>query len=73
MRVVGQIPEDQIREQLAGRSLNDAMDYLLTRVDLEEGSTPGIALSLNLFDRMPILPMRIDVVVQSTEFEDDAS
>jgi hypothetical protein len=73
MQVVGQIPEDQIREHLAGRSLDDAIDYLLTRVDLEEGSTPEITLSLHLFDRMPILPMRIDIVVQSTGFAGDAS
>ena len=72
MQVVGQIPEGQIREQLAGRSIDDAMDYLLTRVDLAGESTPEITLSLNLFDRMPILPMRIDINVENPVIAYDA-
>lgn len=71
MQVAGQIPESQIREQLAGRTLDDAVEYLLDRADLAEGSTPEIVLSLSPFDRMPILPMRIDIIVENPVPTDD--
>jgi hypothetical protein len=40
-----------------------AMDYLINRVDLQTGTTPQINLSPGWFNRMPLLPMRIDVQI----------
>jgi len=65
--VRGQIRDDQIREQIAGRSLNDALEYLTTRVDLAQGSQPQIELSPDWFGRLPLLPVRIDVVAQDSQ------
>lgn len=62
--VRGQVRADQIRDQIAGRTLEDALDYLTTRVDLAEGSQPQIELSPDWLRRLPVLPMRINVVVR---------
>jgi hypothetical protein len=63
-QVVGQINANQVRDQLAGRSLSEAMEYLTTRVDVDDKSTPKIVISPDFLDRMPILPLRINVEVQ---------
>ena len=62
--VVGDIDIGQIQNDLAGKSLDSAMEYLQARVDIDEDITPEITLSSGWFNRMPILPMRINVVVQ---------
>jgi hypothetical protein len=61
--VAGQINAEQIRSQLAGRSIDDAMTYLTERVDIDENSVPQIEVSPDLFGRMPLLGMRIDIVI----------
>jgi hypothetical protein len=60
----GQIDAGQIQNQLAGKSLEDALSYLLNRVDIAENTAPEITLSANPFNRMPILSMRIRVVTE---------
>lgn len=62
--VTGQINAGQLQQQLAGRSLENTMAYLNERVDLAEDSIPEIRLSPDWFDRMPILPMRIQIDVR---------
>jgi hypothetical protein len=46
--------------------LDDAQGYLLSEVDIEEGTTPQIALSPDWFGRLPLLPMRISVELRET-------
>jgi hypothetical protein len=66
MQVVGQVDEDEIRNHLAGKSQDDAVDYLLNEVDLAEDVLPEIVLSMAwLNNQMPILPMRIEIVVET--------
>ena len=62
----GEVNGQQLRERLAGRSIEDAIRYLRAEVQLAEGSTPQIMLSPDGLGRMPILPMRIDVQVAPT-------
>ncbi|MEQ8677424.1 MAG: hypothetical protein RLP44_15150 [Aggregatilineales bacterium] len=63
--VRGQIDVDQLRNRLSGRSISDAVRYIVDEVDIAENSLPQIDLSPGLFRRMPVLPMRINVVVQN--------
>jgi len=64
--VTGQVNSGLLRERLAGRSLDDAQQYLLSEVDIEEGTTPQISISPDWFGKLPILPMRIDIELQDT-------
>jgi hypothetical protein len=62
--VSGQVNVGLLRERLAGRSLDDAQGYLISEVDIEEGTTPLIALSPDWFGRLPLVPMRISIDLQ---------
>jgi hypothetical protein len=65
--VSGQVNIGLLRERIAGRSLDDAANYLLSEVDIEEGTTPQIAVSPDWFGRLPLLPMRIHVELWDTQ------
>jgi hypothetical protein len=64
--VSSQVNTGLLRERIAGRSLDDAQGYLLSEVDIEEGTSPQILLSPDWFGRLPILPMRINVELRET-------
>lgn len=64
--VAGQISEGVLQNQLAGLSRNEALAYLLERVDIAEGTTPQIRITPELFGQLPILPLRINIIVQDT-------
>lgn len=59
--VFGQINVAQIQERLASRDPQEAVDYLLSTADLEEGTTPEITLYPDWLTILPILPLRINV------------
>lgn len=59
-----QVDANQIRDRLVGMPANDAMAYLVSELPLQQGITPTITISPDWFDRIPILPMRIDVRLQ---------
>jgi hypothetical protein len=61
-----QVASSQIQEKLAGRSVPDAISYLVSTVDLQQGETPTVSVSPDIFGRLPFLPMRIDVHVEDT-------
>jgi hypothetical protein len=64
--VIGQVNTGQLQERLAGRSLDEAMKYLLSEVDLDAGSPPQIVITPAWMDRLPVLPVRIEIRVQET-------
>lgn len=59
--VIGQIRAEQIQNDIAGMSYDDAMTYLMERVDIAENTTPEIVISPDWFNQMPILAARITV------------
>ncbi len=59
--VAAQIDAEQVRQQVGGRSLNDAMASLVTDLRLQQGIAPAISIWPDSFDRMPLLPFRITV------------
>jgi hypothetical protein len=61
--IVAQVNVAQIRERLAGRTLDDARRYLDTDVDLDDTSPPQITVSPDGFPQMPLLALRINVEV----------
>ena len=63
--VQGQIDEAVLQDELAGLSYDDAVAYIVRRVDVAENTTPEIEISPNWFGMMPILPFRISVVTQN--------
>ncbi|GAB4509509.1 MAG: hypothetical protein OHK0046_04630 [Anaerolineae bacterium] len=63
--VSGRINTADLQQALAGRSLESALLYLNERVDLADGTTPQINITPGGFDRMPILPIRIQIIVQA--------
>ncbi len=62
--VVAQIDADQVRSALAGRSLTDAMAYLVTELPLQAGTPPQITLWPENWSSMPLLSPRISVQLQ---------
>ena len=59
--VIGQIRAEQIQNDIAGMGYDDAMTYLMERVDIAENTTPEIIISPDWFNQMPILAARITV------------
>jgi hypothetical protein len=62
--VMAQVDGDQVREHLTGLSTNDAVAYLVSELPLQQGITPQISVVPNWFGNLPILPMRINIVLQ---------
>ncbi len=58
-----QIDAELLRNRLAGRTIDNAIQYIVDEIDISDGSLPQIDLSPGLFRRMPVLPMRIEVVI----------
>lgn len=58
------IDPEQVRERLAGRSMNDAVAYLVSELPLQQGIVPQIAVSPDWFGNMPLLSWRITVQLQ---------
>jgi hypothetical protein len=63
-QVSSDINTEAIREQIAGQSVNDAVAFLVSRLPLQQGTTPVILVSPDWFGGMPPLAMRITVQVQ---------
>ncbi len=61
--VEGQVDVGQLQNQLAGRTLEDAMDYLLNKVDRATNTPPQIEMTPDWLGRLPILPIRINIVL----------
>lgn len=59
-----QIDREQVKQQLAGQSLNDATAALVTNLRLQQGVAPIIRLWPDGFNQMPLLPFRISVQLQ---------
>jgi len=64
--VTAQIDAEALRDRLAGRSLEDAHTYLMTELDLQADTTPQISVSPAWLPHLPLLPMRINVRVETT-------
>lgn len=61
----GQVNMAQLQERLAGKPLDEALRYLATELDLQEGTTPTILISPDWLGQMPILPLRIAIRVET--------
>lgn len=66
-RVAGQINATLIQEGLAGKTLDEALAYLASAVDIQPGTTPEITLSPDFTGRLPLLPVRITIRVLAGE------
>ena len=62
--VTSDINLESLHEQLAGRSMNDAMAFLVSQVPLQQGTTPEIMVSPDWFGSLPLIPMRITIQLQ---------
>ncbi|MBN8618925.1 MAG: hypothetical protein J0L63_08465, partial [Anaerolineae bacterium] len=59
-----QLDLEQIKQNLAGRSVNDASAYLVTELPLQSGFVPQISIWPEGFSNMPLLPFRITIQTQ---------
>lgn len=64
-QIVTQINTGLLQQNLAGRTPEDAAQYLITEVDLAEGTTPEITVEPDWMMRLPLLPLRITIRAQS--------
>ncbi|NWF68695.1 MAG: hypothetical protein HXY40_06395 [Chloroflexi bacterium] len=62
--VVQQVDPALLQERLAGRTIADAQQYLLTEVDVAENTLPQIILSPDFLPTLPLLAARIEIIVQ---------
>ena len=62
--VNAQVDVEQVRQKVVGRTLNDATASLVTDLRLQQGTPAQISVWPQGFDRMPLLPFRINVQIQ---------
>lgn len=62
-QVAAQIDTALVQERLAGRSIDEALAYLYTSLDLDRDQPPVIELVPTWLGRLPLLPVRITVRV----------
>jgi hypothetical protein len=62
-KVAGQVNTIAVQERLAGLTTNEALTYLTSAVDLESETPPQIVITPNLLNRLPLLPVRINVQI----------
>jgi len=62
--IKSQLDLEQIKQNLAGRSVNDASAYLVTELPLQSGFVPQISIWPEGFSNMPLLPFRITIQTQ---------
>jgi hypothetical protein len=63
--IIAQINTTSLQEQLAGRSLEDGQIFLLTEISTNPDVPPQIILSPDWLWQLPLLPMRIEIRVES--------
>jgi hypothetical protein len=59
--VLGQLNIQQIQERIASSAPDDALQYLLSSVDLKAGTMPNITIAPDWLGMLPVLPVRITV------------
>jgi hypothetical protein len=59
--VVTQVNVGQLQSSLAGRTTEEAVQYLMSEVDQAEGTTPSITLEPEWIPRLPLLPLRVNI------------
>ena len=64
-QIVTQINVGELQQNLAGRTPEEAAGYIVSEVDLAEGTNAEIALAPNWIARLPLLPLRITIRTQS--------
>lgn len=62
--VVTQVTPEQVRQQVAGRSVSEATALLTTDLALQQGFTPQISIWPEGFPNLPLLPFRIAIQLQ---------
>ncbi len=65
VRVRGQLDRTVLRDRVAGENIDDVIEYLSREIDLADGVEPQVFLSPDWFSRLPILPSRIVIDVES--------
>ena len=63
--VAGRVDENLLRDELAGRTIEEALAYINEQVDVAPGSTARITVSPDLFGRLPLWGERIRFEIQS--------
>ncbi|MEP7292705.1 MAG: hypothetical protein ABI835_13065 [Chloroflexota bacterium] len=59
--MVTQVNFGQLQASLAGRTPEEAVQYLVSEVNLTEGTTPQVVLNPEWLPRLPLLPLRITI------------
>jgi hypothetical protein len=65
-QVVQQVEVGVLQEHLAGRTIEEAQQYLITEVALADGELPQIVITPDFMPTLPLLASRIDIVVLDT-------
>lgn len=58
------VDPDQLRQALAGLGRDQVITYLYQHLQLAPEASPGIAIWPEFFDRMPLIPSRITIVLR---------
>lgn len=64
--VSAEIDTEGVQQRLAGRSINDAIAFLVSELPLQQGEVPQIVIAPDWFGNMPLLAWRITVQLQDT-------
>lgn len=64
-QIVAQINSGLLQQSIAGRTPEDAAQYLISEVDLADGTLPEIRIEPDWMMRLPLLSLRITIRTQS--------
>ncbi|MBI1259820.1 MAG: hypothetical protein GC204_20320 [Chloroflexi bacterium] len=64
-QIVTQINVNDLQQNLAGKTPEEAAGYIVNNVDLAAGTNAEIAIAPNWIARLPLLPLRITIRTQS--------
>ncbi len=64
--VTSNINTGLLQQRLAGRSINDALAYMISEFDLDPDLMPGIQISPDWFGQLPFLPVRINIQIEKS-------
>jgi hypothetical protein len=62
--IVEPVDVAEVQQAIAGKSLNDALTYVVNQFDVQPGTVPRISLSPRWLRHMPLLPFRIEVQLE---------
>ncbi|MEL6148158.1 MAG: hypothetical protein AAFR56_00930 [Chloroflexota bacterium] len=58
------VEQDEIRRQIAAMPISEALGYIISEINMQQGTVPQISISPAWMRQMPVLPFRIQIQLE---------